>query len=171
MSNCNESTSEEQQSETSPSAEQDQVKTSPGTTPKGILKNTKPNEHVAEDSVKEASFDEMNILATYHPADKDYGMMPINEPKTPFNRVDAHPSQPVSPEMLSKKLGVAESNKRKSSGFLPGVTDRSILRMSTEEKEHVKEFEEHRKQHYNMKLDFQRGRELAAHDLSDLEED
>ncbi|CAF1529404.1 unnamed protein product [Adineta steineri] len=108
-------------------------------------------------------FDEMNIIATYHPIDKDYGHMKIEEPKTPYAPCsnldekmetdfdnDETISSGVDPDALAQRLHESSipSCTDSSRSYIDHSPGKSSNEISTDI-EHRKQFENHRKQHYN----------------------
>jgi len=117
----------------------------PSAPKRSILKNSRTNNGSHDKSVeaKEATFDEKNILETFHPADKDYGHMKIDEPDTPFER-----SEPLESENLALD----------QSDLVSRLLDKKppkILQKSPES-----EFSKKRNDHYNMKEAMERAKKL-----------
>jgi protein phosphatase inhibitor 2 len=143
--------------------------------PKGILKasssfeiNDTPqaSRKPAHRSPKGTKWDEMNILKTLHPPDKDYGHMKIEEPKTPFERpilddeVDG-----LDPEVLAERIQAGASKPPKALASSEEDTDEEA---APEDIARKKMFESKRKAHYNEFLVAKRAmKELAESDEED----
>ncbi|MEE6501465.1 hypothetical protein FKM82_004196 [Ascaphus truei] len=135
-----------------------------------------------EQSKKSQKWDEMNILATYHPTDKDYGLMKIDEPSTPYHRMigddddegamsDSESNEALTADLLAEKLAAAEGMDPK---FLvpEESSDDEDEDLTPEEREKKKEFEMKRKHHYNEGMNIKLARQLIAKELSgEVDED
>ncbi|KAM4629128.1 protein phosphatase inhibitor 2 isoform 2-T2 [Polymixia lowei] len=171
---------------------------------KGILKNKNSGKHVEplpedlpvetpdpvapglledDQQKKSQKWDEMNILATYHPADKDYGLMKIDEPSTPYNRMvgdddeegalsdsEGHTALPA--DDLATKLAAAEGSEPR---FMREEEEESSEEeeeeLSPEEQAKKKQFQMMRKMHYNEGLNIKLARQLIASELEEEEEE
>ncbi|CAG5091350.1 Oidioi.mRNA.OKI2018_I69.PAR.g12992.t1.cds [Oikopleura dioica] len=111
-----------------------------------------------------AVYDEENVRATYHPADKDYGHMKIDEPKTPYH----DPENPVTSDMLNED----DLMSRLNDGKLPKVMQDpdSDDDLTPAELEKKNKFKSLRANHYNMKEAMARARQMMEED-DDEEED
>ncbi|XP_012874893.1 PREDICTED: protein phosphatase inhibitor 2 isoform X2 [Dipodomys ordii] len=160
---------------------------------KGILKNKtlaappvvastqQPGPNVDEElSKKSQKWDEMNILATYHPADKDYGLMKIDEPSTPYHSMigddedaysDSEANEAMTPDILAKKLAAAEGSEPKYRIQEQESSEEEDNDLSPEEQEKKRQFEMKRKLHYNEGLNIKLARQLISKDLHDDEDD
>ncbi|KAM7132169.1 protein phosphatase inhibitor 2 [Molossus nigricans] len=161
---------------------------------KGILKNKtsttssvvaaaeqEPGKSVDEElSKKSQKWDEMNILATYHPADKDYGLMKIDEPSTPYHSMggddedafsDSENTEALTPDMLAEKLAAAKGSEPKYQVQEQESSEDEDSDLTPEEQEKKRQFEMKRKLHYNEGLNIKLARQLLSKDLHDDEED
>lgn len=132
---------------------------------------------------KSQKWDEMNILATYHPADKDYGLMKIDEPSTPYNRMvgdeddegalsDSDGHSGLAADDLASKLVAAEGSEPRfmKEEEVEGEesSEEEEEELSPEERAKKTNFQMMRKMHYNEGLNIKLARQLIA---SELEED
>ncbi|XP_051874824.1 protein phosphatase inhibitor 2 [Pristis pectinata] len=161
---------------------------------KGILKNRKAAqceqnsaldlsvEEEEEYNKKTQKWDEMNILATYHPEGKDYGLMKIDEPSTPYNRMvggdddeagmsDSESNINITAAELAEKLIAAKGSNPKIFEHSKEESSEEEEELTPEEQENKKQFEMKRKMHYNEGMNIKLARQLIAKELEDAEDE
>ncbi|KAL7670651.1 hypothetical protein ACOME3_005581 [Neoechinorhynchus agilis] len=122
-------------------------------------KTPSPSIPMDDEQRRSLRFDEMNLIATHHPADKTYGFQKVNEPPTPYNRnaLDVEEDDQQQPQLiheerldteaLSKQLnlvGVNAEHLRRSASPIYLNSDEDEV-----ERERRRNFEKMRAEHYN----------------------
>eukprot|EP00800_Vazella_pourtalesii_P012770 TRINITY_DN2994_c0_g1_i1.p1 TRINITY_DN2994_c0_g1~~TRINITY_DN2994_c0_g1_i1.p1 ORF type:complete len:163 (+),score=54.65 TRINITY_DN2994_c0_g1_i1:41-529(+) len=156
-----------------PATTSDYIKGAGNNRPRSILKRPK-------EVKKEAGglqWDEMNIIATLHPKDKEYGHMKIDEPKTPYNRG----SDDEATEEKSVPSEVVDRAERDPDAFVykeppppcvemdSGSGDEASVGSTPEETARKEVFKKKRKLHYNEGSFMKQAREMARRSM--LEDD
>ncbi|XP_058043520.1 protein phosphatase inhibitor 2 isoform X1 [Ahaetulla prasina] len=146
--------------------------------PAGPLLQAQPSSESRgeEHGKKTQKWDEMNILATYHPAGKDYGLMKIDEPSTPYHSLkeedagsDTEDSPVPTADVLAKKLAAAAEGQGPK--ILARQDDSSDddeddeVDLTPEELEKKRQFEMKRKMHYNEAQNIKLARQLIAKEM------
>jgi len=137
--------------------------------PSATLQEVAHSPPQSSEAYKKMHWDEMNILATYHPLDKDYGFMKVNEPSTPYHQPCEDMSEDegdgIDADKLQKQLNINATS-------LPKFLQNQGSSLTDEEdedssKHHNPQFEAHRKAHYD---EFKMAKLLQSQ-LKDDEED
>ncbi|KRX39205.1 Protein phosphatase inhibitor 2 [Trichinella nativa] len=147
---------------------------------KSILKSSSGRQNSVE--TRGAHFDEMNILATLHPPDKDYGFMKIDEPKTPYNYMSESESEDMPTESIRRvslcdhptwDLHDLENRLTSQTHYSSAEGGLGVNYDSDNETEEQKArrlaFEKKRKQHYNEFRAMKLARQLMNEDEDENE--
>lgn len=146
---------------------------------RGILRNKSEEKHHSG-----IHWDEMNILMTHHPPDKDYGHMKINEPPTPYSKWKEPESEEGEGTVEPFSDDEADPGKLDAENLHERIKDAPQRRSWEEEEENdeddelsegqqvkEKEFKEKRKKHYNEYSKVKLARKLIEQELKDIEDD